>query len=173
MARNLEFKIHNYRLMSSGSLMVFDLGIGYNDGSTFIGVADVRGCWLKQKNDGSGNYVQFPSKLRVKDGQPVEDDKGYKIYDNVVDLFMEKGANPDKPDTRAPTEAAWGFRKWLIEEATKVYKAASKSESGRGEAKAGAPRPAAAKPASRPVGASTRTADVPKDDDGGDPDWPF
>ena len=174
MAKSLRFKDHNCKAVSRNSLMVFDLAVGYEENGQFIGVMDVRGCWLKQKSDGSGNYVSFPSKLRVtKEGEAAVDDNGYKIYDNIVDMYLEKGANPEKPDTRAPTQAAWGFRKWLIQEATTAYQQLSSSESGRGAAKpASAPSRAAAKPAPKPAAAPTAVADDYADDDD-DSAFPF
>lgn len=172
MAKSLRFKVHNCKAVSRNSLMVFDLAVGYEENGQFVGVMDVRGCWLKQKSDGSGNYVSFPSKLRVtKEGEAAVDDNGYKIYDNIVDLYLEKGANPDKPDGRAPTQAAWGFRKWLIDEATKAHQQLSASESGRGPQKpAAAPARQAARPAPKPAAAPTAVADeYPDDDDSGFP----
>jgi hypothetical protein len=165
MAKTLRFKLHNCKAVSRNSLMVFDLAVGYEENGNFIGVMDVRGCWLKQKSDGSGNFVSFPSKLRVtKEGEAAVDDNGYKIYDNIVDLYLEKGANPDKPEGRAPTQAAWGFRKWLIDEATTAYKALSSAEAGRGTQ---APSKPQARPAPKPAAAPTAVDDsyVDEDDD--------
>jgi len=174
MSKSLRFKVHNCKAVTRNSLMVFDLAVGYEENGNFVGIMDVRGCWLKQKSDGSGNYVSFPSKLRVtKEGEAAVDDNGYKIYDNIVDLYLEKGANPEKPDGRAPTQAAWGFRKWLIEEATKAYQSLSSSESGRGTAKpTSAPARAASKPSPKPVAAPTAVADDYADDED-DSAFPF
>lgn len=169
MAKSLRFKIHNCKSVSRNALMVFDLAVGYEEDGTFVGVMDVRGCWLKQKTDGSANYVSFPSKQRLtKEGEAAVDENGYKIYDNIVDMFMEKGANPEKPDTRSPTQAAWGFRKWLIDEATKAYQQMDKSESGRGAAKPAAKAANAKKPAAAP----TAVADE-FEDDNDDSAFPF
>jgi hypothetical protein len=176
MARTLRFKVHNCKAVSRNSLMVFDLAVGYEDNGTFIGVMDVRGCWLKQKADGSGNFVSFPSKQRIsKEGEAVIDDNGYKVYDNIVDLYMEKGANPDKPDVRSPTSAAWNFRKWLIDEATSAYNQLDRSEAGRGET---APTTKTAKAAGatttakRPAAAPTALADSFEDEESDDA-FPF
>jgi hypothetical protein len=166
MAKTLRFRVHNCKAVSKNSLMVFDLAIGYQDEDTFVGVVDVRGCWLKQKNDGSGNYVSFPSKQRfTRDGEAVKDDNGYNVYDNIVDLYLELGANPDKADKRAPTKAAWAFRKWLIDEATKMYK-----ELGASAPAAAAP---AAKPASKPASKPAPAPMPDADDDDGDGGYPF
>lgn len=174
MAKSLRFKVVNCKPVSANSLMVFDLAVGYEENGEFVGVMDVRGCWLKQKKDGSGNFVSFPSKLRVsKEGEAVIDDNGYKVYDNIVDLHMALGANPEKPDTRSPTQAAWGFRKWLIDEATRAYESLNASEGGRGAAK---PKAAAAKPAAKaaakPAAAATAVADEYQDEDD-DSAFPF
>lgn len=170
MSKTLTFKIQNCRNGGSASLMGFDLAIGYHTGDRFVGVIEVRGCWLKQKKDKSAYYVSFPSKLRTdKSGDAVVDQNGYKVYDNIVDLYMEVGANKESPDKRAVTEAGWGFRKWLIEEAVKAYEQLGASESGRGPAKAA--RPAAPAPKAKPVAAPTRTADA--EDVSSDDDWPF
>ncbi len=170
MSKTLRFKIQNCRNGGSASLMGFDLAIGYDAGDRFVGVIEVRGCWLKEKKDKSAMYVSFPSKLRTdKSGDAVIDQNGYKVYDNIVDLYMEVGANKESPDKRAVTEAGWGFRKWLIEEAATAYQQMSASESGRGPAKS-APKAAAA-PKAKPVAAPTRTVDA--DEGPSDDDWPF
>jgi hypothetical protein len=173
MAKTLRFKVHNCKAVSRNSLMVFDLAVGYEDNGTFVGVMDVRGCWLKQKSDGSGNFVSFPSKQRIsKEGEAVIDDNGYKVYDNIVDLYMEKGANPDKPDVRSPTKAAWNFRKWLIDEATSAYNQLDRSEAGRGAAPQAAKAAGATTAAKRPAAAPTATVDVGDDEDSDDA-FPF
>jgi 3D (Asp-Asp-Asp) domain-containing protein len=174
MAKSLRFKVVNCKAVSANSLMVFDLAVGYEENGDFVGVMDVRGCWLKQKKDGSGNFISFPSKLRVdKSGEAVVDDNGYKVYDNIVDIHMALGANPSKPDTRAPTEAAWAFRKWLIDEATRAYESLKTSDAGRGPSK---PRAAASKAetkaAAKPAAAPTAVADE-YEDQNGDDDFPF
>lgn len=166
MAKNLRFKVHNCKPGGQYSLMVCDLAVGYEDGGQFVGVMDVRGLWLKQKKDGSGNFVSFPSKQRFsKDGDPVLDDNGYKVYDNIVDLFMDREA-----EKKGPTEAAWGFRKWLIEEMTRAYEQLDKSQSGRGPKTQGkAPAP---KPPAKPAMATTRVADDYADESDDD-SFPF
>jgi hypothetical protein len=166
MAKSLRFKVHNCKLVGRNALMVFDLAVGYEDQNKFVGVMDVRGCWLKQKQDGSANFVSFPSKLRLtKEGAAAIDANGYKIYDNIVDLYMEQGANPEKPDTRSPTPAAWNWRRWLIEEATTAYDALKNSDDGRGAARASAPAPKANKPAAAPT-VTEDEFEEPDEDDG-------
>ncbi len=155
MSRTLTFKIHNAKLLRSGSsLMVADVAVGYTTDDKFVGVLDIRGVWLKSKRDGSGNYIQFPSKpRRTKDGEPVRDDNGYEVYDNQVDLHMDRTS-----DKKGPTEAAWNFRKWLIGEMESTYKTLNSAEGGRGAARAAPAREAAAAPAARGGG---RTATKP------------
>lgn len=170
MAKSLRFKVHNCKSVSRNALMVFDLAVGYEEDGKFVGIMDVRGCWLKQKNDGSANFVSFPSKQRLtKEGEAAIDENGYKIYDNIVDMFMEKGANPEKPDVRSPTKAAWGFRKWLIDEATKAYEEMAKSDAGRGAAKPAVTKSAGAK---KPAAAPTAVADE-FEDENDDAAFPF
>lgn len=169
MSKTLSFKIVNCRNGGSASLMGFDLAIGYDNGERFVGVLEVRGCWLKEKRDKSAYFVSFPAKLRTdKSGDAVVDQNGYKVYDNIVDLFMEVGANKEAPDKRAVTEAGWGFRKWLIDEATKAYQQLGSSESGRGPSK---PASKAAPPKAKPAAAPTRMPDV--QDEPSNDDWPF
>jgi hypothetical protein len=171
MARTIKFRVQDAKVMTRGALMVFGIGIGYEDeGGNFTGLVSIRDCWLKQKNDGSGNYVSFPSKMRVRDGEPVIDDNGYKVYDNFVDLYMEKGANPQKPDTRAPTQAAWAWRAWVIKEATAVYDQLKTEQPAQQQATAAA-APAAAKQR-RPAAAQVVVEDNFQDDDDSD-DFPF
>lgn len=155
MSKNLKFKIHNFRAGGQHSVMGCDLAIGYESDGAFVGVLDVRGLWLKRKQDGSGYFVSFPAKQRLKDGEPVMKN-GYPVWDNHVDLFMELGANPEKPDVRGVTEAGWGFRKWLIEEMVKASQSMDAPQAGRGSPKASKPaggKPAAT-PASRPAPSS-------------------
>jgi hypothetical protein len=171
MARQLTFRLINCKKVQANSLMVFDLAVGYTQDTTFTGILEVRGCWLKQKRDGSGNYVSFPSKLRVRNGEVQKDDNGYDIYDNIVDLYMEQGANPQKPDGRAPTEAAWNFRRWLIEEATKTYTQLAADE-GTGPARQAAKSAKSTKQTPKPAAAQTATHDdfdYEDEDDGGFP----
>lgn len=182
MAKTLTFKLLNCRAIDSFALMGFDLAVGYTTEDRFVGVLEIRGCLLKRKRDGSSNFVSFPAKLRTtRDGAAATDENGYKIYDNIVDLYAEVGANAERPDSRSVTEAGWGFRKWLIDEATTAYEQLAATEKGRGKAApaGGPPRggskpvPAAA-PKARPAAAATRVADVPvetAEDDG--EDWPF
>jgi hypothetical protein len=141
--------------------MVCDLAIGYETDGKFIGVLDVRGLWLKQKKDGSANFVSFPSKQRLtKEGEAVMDDNNYKVYDNIVDLFMDRDA-----EKKGPTEAAWGFRKWIIDEMTEAYQQLDKTPR-----RAAAPPSAPPKPAARPAPAkapmpTTRVVEEIEDDD--------
>lgn len=148
--------------------MVCDLAVGYETDGQFFGVMEVRGLWLKQKKDGSANYVNFPSKERKnRDGEPVLDENGYKVYDNIVDLYMER-----EGEKKGPTQAGWGFRKWLIEEMTKSYNELGKAEAGRGAPKAAEAKSAPPAKPTKPALATTRVADEfpdESDDDG----YPF
>lgn len=176
MSKTLKFKLHNFRPGGQHSVMGCDVAVGYETNSDFVGVLDLRGIWLKRKKDGSGYFVSFPAKQRMKDGQPVMKN-GYAVYDNHIDLYMEQGANPEKPDQRGITEASWNFRSWLIDEMVKASESMDAPQAGRGApkgkpsappAKASAPAKGPAKPAARPAPA-TAVEDEEYDEDGGLP----
>jgi hypothetical protein len=137
------FKIKNMRKGPFGKALAFlDVAFGdVNEDGVFVGVCEVRGCVLK---DGSkGFYVQFPAKARLdKEGQPAKDSKGYAIYDNHFDLYIE-----GEGEERKPTADAWDFRRDLILAAQHAYEAAGEGNKGRGAKAApkAAPKPAEAK----------------------------
>lgn len=170
MSKNLKFKIHNFRAGGQHSVMGCDLAIGYESDGAFVGVLDVRGLWLKRKKDGSGYFVSFPAKQRMdKSGEAVMKN-GYAVWDNHVDLYMEQGANPEKPDVRAVTEAGWGFRKWLVEEMVKASSTMDAPQAGRGAPKASKPAMAAKAAApSRPA----KPVAVEEAEDEDDSGFPF
>lgn len=176
MAKQLKFKVHNARQAGQYALVAADLAIGYEDENGFTGIVDVRGLFLKERTDGSGRFVSFPSKARIKDGVHQEDANGKKIYDNIVDLFMEVGANPEKADKRAPTKAAWAFKDYLTELMEEAYESLGEAPAARSApkpvaAKAPAPKPLAAK---KPAGAPTRIpTPVAADGEDGDDSLPF
>ena len=146
MAKQLAFRVVNARADLSWCLLVADLAIGYqDDGGKFIGLFETRGCALKRSMKGD-LYVQFPSKPRIKGGEQQKDDQGRPIYDNCFDLYMELGGGEDKTK-RAPTEAAWDARKYIIGLFEKVHAGTEAEGAGRGGAK---PAPARAIPAKAP-----------------------
>lgn len=176
MSKTLKFKLHNYRPGGQHSVMGCDVAVGYEVNGDFVGVLDLRGLWLKRKKDGSGYFVSFPAKQRLKDGEPVMKN-GYPVYDNHIDLYMEQGANPEKPDQRGITEASWNFRTWLIDEMVKASENLDAPQVGRGAPKA-APKSAPpkastpAKPAARPA-ARPAPAAVAEEGEGEDDGFPF
>lgn len=171
MSKTLKFKLHNFRPGGQHSVMGCDVAVGYDTNGDFVGVLDLRGLWLKRKKDGSGYFVSFPAKQRMKDGEPVMKN-GYPVYDNHIDLYMEQGANPEKPDVRGITEASWNFRSWLIDEMVKASESMDAPQSGRGAPKgpakpaASKTAPAANKPAARPAPAPAAVAEDEAEDDG-------
>lgn len=186
MSNTLKFKVHNCRAGGQHSVMGCDLAVGYETKSgDFVGVLDCRGLWLKRKKDGSGFFVSFPAKQRVdKNGQAVQKN-GYNVWDNHIDLYMEEGANPDMPDKRGITDAAWNFREWLIAEMVSASEQMDAPQQGRGAPRSqpprGAPAPAArpqatgSRPASRPapVAASRPTKPVAVEEEDEDDGFPF
>ena len=93
------------------------------------------------------------------------DENGYKVYDNIVDLFMDRDG-----EKKGPTEAGWGFRKWLIEEMTKAHQELGKTEAGRGAPK---PQAKAAPAPVKPAMATTKVSDGFTDSGDDDDGYPF
>lgn len=170
----MDLKVMNYRVGPWGNaLMMFDLVI---DEALVL-----RGLALKEKKDGSGNYVQFPSKARTKskEGDTLtfeKGDDGYTIYDQIVDLYFVK-----EGESRKATEAAWAAKAEITEAAEAVYAKAKTSGDGRGAsgksgAKGGAAK-AAPKKAATAKSAASKSGTQPNvegsDGDGEDDDLPF
>lgn len=131
------FAIKNLKKGPFGKALAFlDVTLGdVDDEGNFTGVCEVRGCVLKEGT--KGFYVQFPAKARLdKESKPVMDKKGFAIYDNHFDLYVE-----GEGDDRRPTPAAWDFRKDLALAAQHAYEAATVSHIGRGAVKKAAAAP--------------------------------
>lgn len=112
-----------------------------------------RGFVLRQSKKDDKFYWQPPSKVRLEKGsnKPAKDDKGYDIYDPIVDLWGEK-----KDGKFTPTESAWEARDAIIQQAVEQYEASTgdaPSTKGRGGAK-GAAKAAPAK--ERPAAAASK-----------------
>lgn len=134
------FKIKNMRKGPFGKALAFlDIAFGdVGEDGDFTGACEVRGCVLKEGT--KGFYVQFPAKPRLdKQGNPVKDQKGYAIYDNHFDLYVE-----GEGEERKPTAAAWELRSEIILAAQHAYEAEATSNTGRGAAPAKAAKAAPA-----------------------------
>ena len=177
MAKDLSFQVINVRSGGEYSVMGCDIAVGYTTGEEFVGLLTLRGLWLRQKKDGDGYMIQWPAKLRVRNGETVKDAKGFDKYDNFIDLYGEKGASGD-PEKYAITEMAWKFKDKLIkmmldaaenqpaQPAKPAARSGNKPSSGRQNAPAG--RGTSSKPAAR-RDAPVATADEDDEDD----DLPF
>lgn len=120
----LKVKVTNLRKGPWGNALAFFgvvIGLQGEDGE-FVPVFQVRDCVLKEKRDG-GFWVQFPGKLREKNGEPVLDDKGYKTYDNYFDIAFEDGK---------PTKAGLKAKDMIAAAAEEAYHAVGKASAGRG-----------------------------------------
>ena len=120
----LKVKVINLRKGPWGNALAFFgivIGTQSEDGE-FVPVFQVRDCVLKEKKDG-GFWVQFPAKLREKNGEPELDDKGFKKYDNYFDIAFEDGK---------PTKAGFKAKDLIVAAAEEAYKAAGKTSEGRG-----------------------------------------
>lgn len=117
----MQLEVINFRPYTKGATLgFFDIAID----QTFV----VRGFALKRKNDGTGYYWQAPSKKRLKNGQPVKDDKGFDVYDAHFDLYGEK----DGDGNYKVAKTAFEGRTELINLAVAAYSASQTAESGRG-----------------------------------------
>jgi hypothetical protein len=131
-------KIINGRLGSNGAKLFFNVAFGSTDDQgTFAGYFTLRDCVLRESKD-SKDYVAFPSKPRTKKGDApntlvIQQDPttSKPIYDQIGDLYFEKPAGAEKG---SPTEAAWEFRKQVIDQAVALYGALSSGNAGRGSA---------------------------------------
>lgn len=154
----MNIRVTNMRPVTYGNLLAyFDLAI--EDALV------VKGMTFKRKTDDSAYYVQFPAKARmVKGTQEIAvDEKGFKIYDNDVDLFLEKNAQ----DKYTPSKAAWAVKDEILAQATEAYES---SAGGRGTAAPKAKSTAkVGKAAARTVESDT-TDDADEDEDS---DLPF
>lgn len=116
-----------------GALAFFDVALGEQTDEGFIGVFTVKGFVLKAKNDG-GFFYQAPAKKRMKNGEPVKDDKGYDVWDPYFDLFFTEAG-----DAWKPSKAAWRGKDMILEQAEAAYAAEGGKQAGRGAAPKAAP----------------------------------
>jgi hypothetical protein len=87
----LAVKVVNFRRGPYGAIQAFfDVEIGLEDNGDFQPAFQLRGYALLAKNAG-GYWVRPAGKPRLKDGEPVTDDKGFKVYDNHYDVALEQG----------------------------------------------------------------------------------
>jgi hypothetical protein len=108
--------------------MFFDVDFGFEDAGQFVGLFTAKGYALKKRRDGTSYWVQPPSKLRVKDGAPVKDEKGFDVYDKIIDGYQEVGAG--KEGKRGLTKPAWGAQDDLLEQAQTAYQELTGATSG-------------------------------------------
>lgn len=120
----------------------------------------LNGLAMKQKNDGSAYYFQPPAKARVKNGEPVIDDKGFQKYDAYFDFVLEQGAKG-----WFPTEEAAELKAAILAAGVEALELKA---AGRGTKD----KPAAAKGKAKAAAVATKTDDA-DDEDFGDDDLPF
>lgn len=147
-----------------GVVAYFDVTFGDQSDKGFIPVFVAKGYALKEKNAG-GYFFQAPSKKRLKNGQAVKDDKGFDIWDPIVDVVFE-----DKKISRASLK----MKDQILAQATEQVEAEGEGNAGRGAAKPKAKTAAApAKkraPAPPPV---EEEEDLPESVEDEDDDLPF
>jgi len=148
MAKDLSFQVVNVRPGGAYSVMGCDLAVGFlASDQKFVGLMTVRSIWLGKTKEG-GYMIKWPSKLRVRNGETMKDDKGFDKYDNLVDLYGEMGGGGD-PTRYAITEGAWKFKERLIQLMLEAAGTAAKVE-------APTPAPAAAGASARPPALPSR-----------------
>lgn len=170
----LAYELINIRPGGEYSVAGCDVVLGFkNDADEFVGVLTVRNVWLREKRDGGGHFISWPSAARVKGGTVVKED-GKAVYDNLVGLFGFVGANPKKASDWAVAGPAWDFQKQLVEDLLVTAKATAKVESGRGTAKpAGRPTVNVKKSAVAGAARPAKAAPVVEEELDGDDDLPF
>jgi hypothetical protein len=169
----LQYQIANVRPGGEYSVAGCDVVLGFNnDQGAFVGVLSIKNVWLREKKDGNGYFISWPSAARVKNGTVVKED-GKPKYDNNVTLYGFEGANPKRPGEWAIPTVAWEFQEELVNELLALSKTKAKVNAGRGSAKAGpanssagtsagatpARRARATAPASAPAGGSAMDGD--------------
>lgn len=162
----LQYQIVNVRPGGEYSVIGCDVVLGYtNDKDEFVGALTVRNVWLREKKDGNGYFVSWPSAARVKGGTVVKEN-GKAKYDNLVSLYGFEGANNKRPGDWAVAPAGWEFQEAIVNDLLALSKSKSKVESGRGSAKASTtPTPARRARATAAAAASS--------EQDGDDDLPF
>lgn len=123
-------RVTNFRAVSfTGVVGFFDLELGEaaEDG-TFSPAMVLYGYALKPRKAG-GYWVQPPGKPRMKDGQPVIDEKGFKVYDPYYDLYLS--------ETTTGGKALSASSKALRQEILAQAEAALNGNSSRGRGTAG------------------------------------
>lgn len=175
MAREFAVRIVNARTVSFAP-MACDVAIGYTEGDgKFVGLAIVPDFILK-KSATKGYYFSGPSKPFVKNGEIQKDDNGYDKHLEFWKLYGEVGGGKD-PNAYGITNAAWEFRKYLIQLMVETYESlGGSSAGGSGGAKKPA-KPAARRQAAKPAPAAAATAidedEVGMPDDEEDDSYPF
>lgn len=163
----MQYQIVNVRSGGEYSVIGCDVVLGYsNDRDEFIGVLTVRNVWLREKKDGNGYFVSWPSAARVKNGTVVKEN-GKAKYDNLIGLYGFEGANSKNPTAWAVAPAGWEFQEALVNDLLALSKTQSKVSEGRG-----APRQSAT-PTRRARPASAAAARPAQESNDGDDDLPF
>ncbi len=144
-------------------------------GSDGVKLLTVKDTWVRMKKDGSGLWFKCPEKPRMRDGQPVIDDKGYPVRDELVTIYLD-------PVEKKPTKAAFGLKDQILAAIQETWDGLTSGAQGVGSAARAplrtAPAPAGVRPgakAQRPAGmgaarAPQVLADVNEDDED---DLPF
>lgn len=124
------------------ALAYFNVVVGEEDNGEFTGALVLKDFVLKYKKDGVSYFWQAPAKQRMRDGQPVKDQKGYAIWDEYMTLFAPEGE-------KQPTGLSFDTRSEITTQAGKLYDAAKSATTGRGGAKPAAKPVAGKRPAAK------------------------
>lgn len=157
---DFSFEVVNMRQGGGSALGFFNLNLGYKKDGTFVPLLTSKDFALKRSKKGE-LYFQPPSKPRIRNGEHQTDTNGFKMYDSIVDLYIEKGAGKD--GGWGPTKEAFAFRKAILTQAEAALSAMTKDNAGRG-----------ARPAPAGVASAVEGGDEPDifggSDDGHDDD---
>lgn len=164
----LAANISQMRLVSFGSTVAFfdfEIGVQTDDGQ-FVPVLKVRDNALQQSNKDDGYWVSYPSKPRVRDGQPVINPAtGKTQYDDQVSAVLEQ-----KDGKWLATDASYKFKNYIGGMATAKFNELRAEGGGRGAPRqaAAAPSRTAAVAAAAPSAAARGRAAATTSLDGGD-----
>ena len=155
---------------SATAFLSYELGNVAND--EFTPVLKINDVVLRQRDDGE-YWLAFPSKQRMRDGQPVLNDAGRPVYDDFVTPAFEQTNTGWKV-----SKAGERFKAYLLKLALEALDGIERESAGRGSAsRAAAPAAAPARRAPAAAGTARKRVAEPVESNlgfgGEDDDLPF
>jgi hypothetical protein len=143
-------RVQSCRLGSGTALAFLAIELGVMNGDEFRPFLKLNELVLREGREGL--WLSYPSKQRVKNGQPVMKD-GKAIYDEYYSPAFD-----DADGKYQPTEASYAFKNYLTKLAGEAYEAALTEGNGRGAPRAAVPAQRSAPTPRQAPAATARTA---------------